>query len=122
MYNYKFSPWTEEKEISLTNRAEKLKPGKFSSFVFEDVICPRDKDADEGYYASIIMWQNEDMSYSIGFFFGYYLDDAFFEKVIEVPYEKKTIIKDVISQIYKDYCNTDTVDKIIDEWKAKNVL
>lgn len=112
-YNYRIKKWADDAAQKFANKIVKLKPGNEDSFASKEVIYPFHRDADEAYSGCIMMWQNANKSYTIGFFFGYYCGDVFFEQTIDVEEQNVSILPMVIENMHTLYCNEKKIDEII---------
>ena len=116
-YNYKIKKWADDDAEKFAKKHEKLKPGKENNFVSKEVIYPTHRDADEAYSGTLMMWQNENKSYTIGFFFGYYCGDVFFERTTDVKEGDIDRLTLLINKMHQIYCNEKMIDEVIQDEK-----
>lgn len=113
-YNYKFKKWKEDDAAKLVERAKKLKPENTNSFIAKDVVVPKDKEANDAYSGTIMLWKNKN-TYTVGFFFGYYCGDMFFERTTDVKFDKFEKLQQIIENIQKQYCTEEMINEIIED-------
>lgn len=118
-YNYRIKKWADDSAEKFAKKHKNLIPGKEDDFVSREVIYPFRRNEDEAYYGSIMMWQNKNKSYTIGFFFSYYCGDTFFERVTDVKECDVEMLPVLIENMHKTYCNEKMIDEIIADEKAK---
>ena len=119
-YNYKIKKWNDNDANKFATKTSKLKPGKENSFVSKEVIYPKHRNENDAYSGTLMMWQNDNNSYTLGFFFGYYRGDVFFNRTLDVKERDIEKLPMLIENMHKAYCDEKMIDEIINDADNNN--
>jgi predicted DNA-binding ribbon-helix-helix protein len=119
-HNYRVKTLNENKMKAVAKKCRNLRPGNLSDYAAYEVIAPKKKDDNDAMVGTIMLWKNEDNSYSIGFFFSYYLGYSFYERVTTIPNEDDITITDVMKKLYDKYCTEENIKSVISTKEAKD--